>query len=433
MLKRVLILFKDDNYQEILKKGFSFFVLRVFGAIVSYIFILHVTNTYGADVYGLIAICFSLFMILSVFGLLGLDINIVKFFSQEKNDYDSGIFFKSLIRSVSVTSLLALILYWFMEELVLNFYQEPKPELINYLPWVLASIPLWNIARISTSYLRAKKMNKAFAFLENPSRFLFSLLIILGLYIFDKDPLVVVKAHFFGVFITAAISLILVLRIVQNKKLSTEINSWQFTRESLPMLFSSSILILLGMMDTQIMGIYENKTEIGIYNVSLKIATLAGFSLQAINSILAPKIAKFYGEGLGDYKKLISFSTKLNFIISSVIVLVIVIFRETLLDLFGESFIRGEIILLVFCAGQIINSFSGSVGVILQMIGKQKVYQNFVLGALILNLALTFTLTPLYGGIGAALATVISMAFWNVGSSVYLKLKVNIRSYYNFR
>lgn len=433
MLRRLIDLLRNDDYQEIITKGFSFLLIRVFGAIISYIFIMYITNIFGPEIYGLIALSFSMFMIISVFGRLGLDTNIIKFFSQDINDSESGIFFKAILESFSVTSVIALILYWFREELVLNLYQDPKPELLLYLPWVLASIPIWNVAIICTSYMRAKRMNNSFAFLENPSRFFFSLIILVGLFIIEKDPLVIVKAHLIGVLLTALISFVLVVRRLPTPTLISRVNTWQFTQEALPMLFSSTILILLGMMDTQIMGIFESKAEVGIYNVSLKIATLTGFSLQAVNSILAPKIAKFYGEGVGDYKKLISFSTKLNFLISSLTVLVITLFRETLLGFFGESFIKGELILLVFCVGQIINSFSGSVGVILQMIGKQRVYQNFVLVALLLNLLLTFILTPVYGGVGAAVATVISMAFWNIGSSIYLKRKMNITTYYNFK
>jgi len=101
--------------------------------------------------------------------------------------------------------------------------------------------------------------------------------------------------------------------------------------------------------------------------------------------------------------------------------------------MFGEAFTAGATILFIFCAGQIINSFSGSVGVILQMIGKQKVYQNFVLAALVINLMLTFVLTPIYGGVGAAVSTVISMVFWNIGSAIYLKRKMNIVTYYNLK
>jgi O-antigen/teichoic acid export membrane protein len=110
---------------------------------------------------------------------------------------------------------------------------------------------------------------------------------------------------------------------------------------------------------------------------------------------------------------------------------VIIIFNKTILGLFGEEFENGNIILIILCIGQVVNSFSGSVGIILQMIGKQKVQQNFVLIALLINIILTFMLTPVYGGLGAATATVISMAFWNIGCSIYIKRSLGIKTYFH--
>ena len=420
----------NTNYQEILSKGLSFMLLRLLGAFIGYSFILYITNTYGSDVYGLVAICFSMFMIISVFGRLGLDTNIVRFFSSEKNDDETMLFFRSIFKSIIVSSLFALLIYYFREQLVLKIYQNPKPKLVLYLPWVLAAIPLWNIAMICASYLRAKKMTRLFAFLENPSRFLFSFIFLIAFFLISDNPKIIVKAHFFGVLITALISVIFVLRKIKKLSFHSTVNSWKFTKQALPMLFSSAMLILLGLVDTQIMGVFESGSDIGIYNVSLKIAALTGLSLQAVNSILAPKIAKSYVENNNEYIEVIKFSTKLIFLMSTCIVTVIFLCRKFLLGLFGEIFIEGETILIIFCVGQIINSLSGSVGVILQMIGKQKVYQNFVLVALVINVVLTFILTPSYGGVGAAVSTVISMAFWNVGSAIYLKQKMNITSYY---
>lgn len=424
----------NQDFSEIVTKGFSFFLIRLLSALIGYIFTIYVSNKYGTDVYGLIALGLSMFMILSVLGRLGLETNIVKFFSQDKNDLESGIFFKSILISFFVSCIISYLLYFFSDDIVYKLYKEPKPELLDYLPWILAAIPFWNIAVICASLLRAKKLNNAFAFITNISRFLlaFILIILITLYFGDNSVYIVI-GHFFGVVITAIISFTLAYRRISQVKIKSETKSVSFLRESFPMLLSSSMLILLGLTDTQVMGIYESNSNIGIYNVSIKIATLTSFSLQAINSILAPKIAKSYAEGNTEYKGLIKFSTKLNFLISASVGLGIVLFRNFLLGLFGEGFLAGEIILLIFCGGQIINSFAGSVGVILQMIGKQKVYQNFVVGALILNLILTFILTPVYGGIGAACATVFSMAFWNIGSALYLKYKMNIKTYYNFR
>ena len=197
------------------------------------------------------------------------------------------------------------------------------------------------------------------------------------------------------------------------------------------MMLSSTILLLLGWMDTFVLGIYETDANIGIYNVALKVAALTSFTLQAINSILAPKLAKSYAsDEKALFARLIRFGTRINFFITLVIVAVLIAFRGTILGLFGDEFIVGGIILIILCIGQLINSLSGSVGVILQMTGHQKVHQNIVLIALVLNLILNFTLTPIYGGLGAAIATVISIASWNIIGAVFLKRKLKIESYY---
>lgn len=432
MVKFLNKYFNEDNV-EVLSKGSLFLIIRIFGAAIGYIFTIYITNKYGSDFYGLLALSFSFFLIISVFGRLGLDTNIVRVFSQKKNENETLLFYKSVFISFLVSSFFSIIIFLLKDFIVVNLYQDNKPELLIYLPWILLAIPFWNIALVCSSYLRAKKLNSYFAFINYPSRFLFSLLfIIIIAYFFGNHNNYVFIGHFIAVLFTAILSIIVCITKLNHKNLKSQISAIFFLKDSFPMLLSSSILILLGLIDIQVMGIYETNTNIGIYSVCLKLASLTTFSLQAINSILAPKIAKSYNEGGEKYKELIRFSTKLNFLISIFLVTIILLFQNYLLNLFGDEFVKGSLILIIFCIGQIINSFSGSVGVILQMVGKQKVYQNFVVFALIINIVLTFIFTPIYGGIGAALSTVISMAFWNILSAIYLKKKMKIKSYFTF-
>ncbi len=422
----------DSDFKEILSKGFSYFIIRGLGIFMSYTFTFYITKTFGASVFGLFSIGISIFMIVSVIGRLGLDINLVKYYAVQKNAEDVGLFYKSIIKSFIVSSAICLLIYVFRFNIANDLFKDSKPDLIPYLNWILLSIPLWSITLVCASVSRAQKNIKWFAFVSMFCRFLFSLLALFFLLNINRSPIITAKAHFYGILLTSIIAIIHASSRFKGVKIISKINSWRFVQDSLPMMLSASVLILLGWMDTFVMGIYETDKNVGIYNVSLKIATLTIFTLQAINSILAPKIAKSYKENnTQQYKRLIHFSTKLNFLISGAVIVVILIFNKFLLSIFGDEFIAGSTILYILCAGQIINSFSGSVGIILQMIGKQKIHQNFVLMALLINLILTLILTPIYGGIGAATATVISMSFWNLGSAIYLKKKLNIISYYN--
>lgn len=430
MIKLLQKYLGDKDSGEILSKGFSFLVIRLGGTIFSFAFTIYVTNTFGETDWGLIASGFSIFTIVSIFGRLGLDLNLVKFYSIDKNLNDSGVFYRSWLKVFLFSSVLSCVIYIFEEPLVNDVFLEPKPDLLPYLHWLLLSVPFWSTVFVSGAIMRARKMNKAFAFYTMAGRFV--VLLLLVLLISHNEALFVLKAHFIGVVFVSFLSLFHALFVLKRPTLKVNQNSWVFVKESLPMMLSSSILVLMSWMDTFVMMIYENEAEVGIYSVAVKITTLTAFSLQAINSILAPKIAKsFANNETSNYNKLIHFSTKINFFITLVVVSFIILFNSFLLGLFGEGFQAGVTVLLILCIGQLINSLSGSVGVVMQMIGEQKMYQYLIVSALIINLILTFILTPLYGGVGAATATVASMIFWNIAGALYLKRNKHIQTYFN--
>lgn len=422
----------DNDKKEILSKGASFLFIRVVGLLAGYVFTYLVARFYGAEVYGLIVLGFSLFVFIGVLGRLGIDVNLVKFYSSEEKRSDKGLFFRVVLKSFFFSSTLAVILYLtkgFFANVVFN-----KPGVEIYLAWVALAIPFWSLTLVCAGYLRAIKMNHWFAFLNNSGRFLFTILFLAVLWSIADAPLNAIKAHTFGIMLLAVLAFFLCVKHFGGISLKTESDSWLFLRAAFPMMLSTSMLVLLGWIDTFTLGIYETEQNIGIYNVALKLATLTSFILQAINSILAPKLAdSFRKEEKNQFSKLIRFSTRLNFLTTLGIVILIVVFHKWILALFGSEFVTGSLILLVLCAGQLVNSFSGSVGVILQMTGHQKTYQNIVLVSLLLNIILNFALIPGYGNLGAAIATASSMACLNVIAVLYLKRKLGIVSYYNFR
>lgn len=426
--------FKDSDKKEILSKGFSFLVFSLSGTLAGYLFTLFVARNFGASVNGLIAISFSIFMMATMLGRLGIDINLVKYYSDENViRADTGTFFKMLLKALVFSSLIGMSVYLLRDLIAIKIFG--KEQLIPYLKWISFAIPLWVSTLLCASFFRAIRKNKTYAFLNNAGRFLVTLILVVGLYYFiSKDELITIQAHFYALVCLAIGSFIAVLFYLKPIRIKSDYNSWKFLRESFPMMLSSAILVVLGWIDTFILGIFESDDVVGIYSVSLKIATLTSFGLQAINSILAPKISAAYKqEDMITFKKLIRFSTRLNFLITLLLISVIIIFHLYILEFFGEEFLAGSIILLILCIGQVVNSLSGSVGVILQMTGHQTKFRNFVLIALITNIILNLIFTPIYGAIAIAVSTVISMALWNLLGTIYLKKKLNIITYYNFR
>jgi O-antigen/teichoic acid export membrane protein len=195
---------------------------------------------------------------------------------------------------------------------------------------------------------------------------------------------------------------------------------------SIPMLFSSSLALIMGWTDVIMLGIFRTDKEVGIYNVALKLSMITSITLMAINTIAAPKFAEFWGEGdIKGLAKISKQSTKLIFWTSLPILLLFLIFPKPILGIFGEEFKGGAEVLMILTVGQFINSASGSVGYILQMTGHQKFHQNVILIGTILNIILNWFLIPLYGIIGASIASVISMFFWNIVFSLKVRKTLN--------
>ncbi len=105
-------------------------------------------------------------------------------------------------------------------------------------------------------------------------------------------------------------------------------------------------------------------------------------------------------------------------------------FPSFVLGFFGNEFITGTSALVFLSISQFVNAISGSVGYILQMTGKENVFQYIVFAATLINITLNLLLIPHYGINGAAFASMISLAFWNLISIVYIKSFLNFITIY---
>lgn len=422
---------RNPNNKDILSKSFGFLVFRGLGIIGGYVFTYLIASQYGAAMNGLVTLGFAIFMFASAVSTFGIDVNLVKYYSNPecwKND--PGLFYKVLLKTFLFSVVLTFFLYVFRNFIAIKLFN--KPHFIPVYTWAILAIPGWTMIKALAGVLRAKGLNNWYAFFSNAGKFSLAALILIAFDFIRIDPLNAIKAHFYAITGLSILAFIITHRNFQHITINTPSNSWKFMRESFPMFISTTIIVFLGWIDSFVLGIYVSDQEIGVYNVAIKIALGASFAMEAINSGLAPKVARLYTEKKGvEFRKLIQFSTHLNFAITMGIVLVLIIFNQFLLGLFGEEFKIGYHVLLILSLVHLLNSFMGSGAVIMQMIGYQKQYQNIAILALVINLGLNFILVPKYGNIGAAVATAFSLTVWYICNAIFLKRKENIITYFN--
>jgi O-antigen/teichoic acid export membrane protein len=234
---------------------------------------------------------------------------------------------------------------------------------------------------------------------------------------------------FAAIIIGAIASTILWIRNMPSK--SEQQNSLDSTKKlSFTQIFNSSYPLLLvesgsfvSMWIEQIMlGVLGTHEDVGIYSVCVRYAILTSLSLRSINTIAAPKFSEYFFQN--NYKNLANVvrkSTKMTFWIAFPVACLYTIFPNFFLGIFGNSFTHGSLALSLLGIGALINVMTGSVGMLLQMTGHQKIVQRILWCTVFLEFILNWTLIPLFGITGAAIASVICSAVNNFSMVFYVK------------
>ncbi|GAP63740.1 hypothetical protein ARMA_2163 [Ardenticatena maritima] len=194
---------------------------------------------------------------------------------------------------------------------------------------------------------------------------------------------------------------------------SVDTHGWLFS--SVIFALMSGFNVVNNQASTVVLGIFETPGSVGRYRVATQVAALTSFGLQAINMVVAPRFAELWARGEKErLQRLVTQSARVvlvfNILLTAMFVLV---GRPFFRFVFGAEFDASYFPLLVLLGGQMVNSAAGSVAFLLNMTGHERETVLWIGLAAVLNLLLNFVLVPLWGILGAAVATAVSMAAWN--------------------
>ncbi len=416
---------QNSHVEELFKGSFIAFSYRIVGGILGYVFILLITRNLGADAMGVYALSLTLINVFALFGKLGFNGAMLRFVAeytvQGRKDLVKEAYLKTL--KVVIPASISLSFTLFILSPYISEYIFKKPDISYYLKISSLAILPMVLMLVNAECLRGLKKIKEYSFLMNISLNLFASTIIFILLMFFKNNVSPLISYIASLFIVTFISHMLWQKNARLKytQKSDSISMRSMFDVAIPMLLSGSLITVMGWTDTLLLGIFKTTNDIGVYNVAARIAAVTTITLVAINSIAAPKFAEFYGKNdISNLELIAKKSTKLIFWTSFPIILAIFLFPSFILSLFGVEFKTGKMALIFLAFGQFINSISGSVGIILQMTGLQKLHQNIMLITTAINVILNIILIPRFGINGAAFATSFSLCFWNLTMVYYI-------------
>ncbi|MFP4474784.1 MAG: lipopolysaccharide biosynthesis protein [Desulfatibacillaceae bacterium] len=190
----------------------------------------------------------------------------------------------------------------------------------------------------------------------------------------------------------------------------------EWFRTIMPLSFMGGMMIVNSQTDILMLGWFRDASEIGVYKAAVQGASLIAFVLTAMNTVLAPHLARLYATGeMSGLRELVTKSARVSLAGALPAAIVFWLFGDSLLGwVFGPEFRSGYVPLAVLCLGQVVNASAGSVGFLLNMSGHERDTAMGVTVAAVSNIVLNGVLIPMYGMPGAAMATASSMVLWNV-------------------
>jgi O-antigen/teichoic acid export membrane protein len=183
----------------------------------------------------------------------------------------------------------------------------------------------------------------------------------------------------------------------------------------LPLMAAGLLGLLQLNLDVLMLGALADPAAAGPYHAASRLAQLAALPLVAANVVLAGELAAAHAHGeRARLQRLMRGWARRCTALAAVVLGLALLAGGSALQLFGPGFAGAQTALVVLAAGQVVNVACGSVALALSVTGQERaVLRGMALGAAA-NLALNLLLIPPLGPLGAALATAVSTALWNL-------------------
>lgn len=438
-------IWQQFNQSAILKKISAAFILKVIGTLAVFVLYLIISRQYGAETMGSYSLFMALLSLFGIFSTLGLTSAVMRFVP----DYISNNKFHELKRFTLISLQLSLALS-FSLGLILFVFAGPLSELaFNNLnnAWILELVsillPFYSLHLIGNEIARATGKTTSFEYFRSIHVQLIGLLVLLSMmWTFESNKL--------PIYITAALYVVAFLALLwlNLRYLIRHLNQSESEPESeaeseqeltvkktlsvsFPMLLTSFSVVIMERIDTLMISYFYDNSEVGIYNVALKLSVLILFLIIPVNAVLIPKISAALWQK--DEKLLALYVTKaakFMFYSSLLVFTILAIFSKQFLGLFGTEFYLAQNAMIFLCVGYLFNAFHGLAEHLLNISGNEKKLTRIFTLGLVINIVLNYFLIPVYGINGAAFATMCSMIIWNVLAGFAVKKQLGLQILY---
>jgi O-antigen/teichoic acid export membrane protein len=411
---------EGDN-EAIALSGSAVLLASGFGNGLNYAFGIFLARTLGAEEFGLFALVLTIFNMVTLTVIFGMDIGATKFVSHHLGEGQQHKAKESLLAAASIAFgsgfVAAIGLALLAHPIAVTLYN--KPDLVQSLLIFSTAIPLATVTAVLISTLQAYQTVRYTILVkyiwEPIGKF-----ILAGILLWAGFQLLGVLISIILVF---AVSTVLSLRYVYRVAWGGSGSLWLWSgREArtlvsfcFPLVISKLVGVVAPRSDILILGYWANAQEVGIYLAAFQTAATMALIVAAFDTSLGPIMSRAWSQqDMVRMKDSYQAVSRLSIMAALPLFCFLILFPSEILRVFGLEFTRGSVALMVLAFGQVFNTATGSANTILLMSGQSRfVMTNTVVMGVVLLVA-TATVIPFWGITGAAIAASTTFILTNV-------------------
>ena len=411
MKARILGFFRSDKtFREAFVGTAIAFFFKIGGAGFSFLLGLIVARKFGAQGSGVFALANTIAMMAMTVSLFGLEYRSVQAVSANRATRDWGelrSWIKTVNRLTVTASVLTGAVLWLFSDEIASLLGGAKS--LGFAIAVLGlSLPAMTLSKIVSSYLlgsgRPLLANLIDPFLVPAS----AVTVIVCLPIASVGDIMVL----YGIAAWACAVMAIVMWRRQSGRFERA-PARLIVGDALNKSFPIYLTVLGGFatpwITTLFVGVAGTEADAGIFRVATQFVMVLTLLGEAVAIGMSPQFAAFHAVGkLHEMAQAGRRIVAIVFVAGGVPALLLFVFAEWALSLFGPEFVLGALSLRILIIGQMLAFFFGPVGTVMVMTGLERLsLVNSLIGTVIVVVA-SAILIPRYGMNGAAIANVLT-------------------------
>lgn len=430
----------DSNFRLLIGGSLQTLVIKSLGILLGFVLLFVLTSKLEPVGVGQYQVFIQFLIVLSTIGSMGLKNSTLRYSSQYYQNCPHPnhrlLYFLSIKTTILICiiiGLLILAMKYYSAKIGFKVLSETPISIVVIL---IVALPFFTIHQIQIELLRGIHKFKSSEILRN---ILIPLLTITGVMLFlnkDASSLTPILIYTVSIIITAGLTVGYAGVTLSNARIDGVISILKsdVIKTSIPMLLSDVGQALITTLPFFLLYIFGSEREVGLFTVPYRIASMITVVLVVVNTVSGPKFSfLFWNKSREELQRFTNYSVSLATLVAVVPVTFLLILSPQILSIFGNEYTEQSMILRLLVLGQFINVISGSNGLLLNMSGHEKIIRN-ILWVSITFLSLTgvfFTLN--FGGLGAAIAFLITQFVWNILAIYYAKKKLNVLTFFRFK